>query len=123
MQNIKEEQESESSVTSLRVRNIFSYPKKKSYDQPRQHIKSRDITLPTKVHLVKAVVFPVVIYECDSWTIKKTERQRIDAQVFLPGETPWTEDPGGLQSVGSQKSWDMTEGTEHRTAHSIFGAE
>ena len=42
-------------------------------------LKSRDITLPTKVHLVKAMVFPVVIYGCESWTIKKAERQRIDA--------------------------------------------
>ena len=42
-------------------------------------LKSRDITLPTKVHLVKAMVFPVVIYGCASWTLKKGERQRIDA--------------------------------------------
>ena len=42
-------------------------------------LKSRDITLPKKVHLVKAMVFPVVMYECESWTIKKAERQRIDA--------------------------------------------
>ena len=42
-------------------------------------LKSRDITLPTKVHLVKAVVFPVVMYGCESWTIKKSECQRIDA--------------------------------------------
>ena len=42
-------------------------------------LKSRDITLPTKVHLVKAMVFPVVMYECESWTIKKAERQRTDA--------------------------------------------
>jgi len=42
-------------------------------------IKIRDITLPTKVHLVKAMVFPVVMYGCESWTIKKAERQRIDA--------------------------------------------
>ena len=42
-------------------------------------LKSRDITLPTKVHLVKAMVFPVVIYGCESWTIKKAEHQRIDA--------------------------------------------
>ena len=42
-------------------------------------LKSRDITLPTNVHLVKAVVFPVVMYGCESWTIKKAERQRIDA--------------------------------------------
>ena len=42
-------------------------------------LKSRDITLPTKVHLVKAMVFPVVMYGCESWTIKKAERRRIDA--------------------------------------------
>ena len=42
-------------------------------------LKSRDITLPAKVHLVKAVVFPVVMYECESWTIKKAEHRRIDA--------------------------------------------
>ena len=42
-------------------------------------LKIRDITLPTKVHLVKAIVFPVVRYGCESWTIKKTEHQRIDA--------------------------------------------
>jgi len=42
-------------------------------------LKSRDITLPTKVHLVKATVFPLVMYGCDSWTIKKAERRRIDA--------------------------------------------
>ena len=42
-------------------------------------LKSRDFTLPTKVHLVKAVVFPVVMYGCESWTIKKAERRRIDA--------------------------------------------
>ena len=42
-------------------------------------VKSRDITWPTKVHLVKAMVFPVVMYGCESWTVKKAERQRIDA--------------------------------------------
>ena len=42
-------------------------------------LKSRDITLPTKVHLVKPMVFPVVMYGCESWTVKKAERQRIDA--------------------------------------------
>ena len=41
--------------------------------------KSRDITLPTKIRLVKAIVFPVVMYGCESWTVKKAERQRIDA--------------------------------------------
>ena len=42
-------------------------------------LKSRDMTLPTKVHLVKAMVFPVVMYGCENWTIKKAERSRIDA--------------------------------------------
>ena len=42
-------------------------------------LKSRDITFPTKVHLVKAMVFPVVTYGCESWTVKKAERQIIDA--------------------------------------------
>ena len=42
-------------------------------------LKSRDITLPTKVLLIKAMVFPIVIYECESWTVKKAEHQRIDA--------------------------------------------
>ena len=51
-------------------------PWKKSYDSV---LKSRDITLPTKVHLVKAMVFPVVMYGCESWTIKKAEHWRIDA--------------------------------------------
>ena len=53
---------------------------KKSYDQPRQHIKKiRDITLPIKVHLVKAMLFPVVMYGCESWTIKRAEHRRTDA--------------------------------------------
>ena len=56
--------------------------------------KSRDITLPTKVHLVKAMVFPVVMYGCESWTVKKAECRRIDAfepwcwRRFL--RVPWT---------------------------------
>ena len=57
-------------------------PWKKSYDQLRQHIKKLRIKcyfVPTKVHLVKAVVFPVVMYGCGSWTLKKAESQRIDA--------------------------------------------
>ena len=48
--------------------------------------KSRDITLPTKVRLVKAMVFPVVMYGCESWTVKKAERQRIDAFELVVGE-------------------------------------
>ena len=56
--------------------------------------KSRDITLPTKVHLVKAMVFPVVMYGCKSWTIKRAERRRIDAfELWCWGRLlriPWT---------------------------------
>ena len=57
-------------------------------------LKSRDITLPTKIHLVKAMIFPVVMYECESWTVKKAERGRIDAfelwcwRILL--RVPWT---------------------------------
>ena len=47
---------------------------KESYDQPRWHIKKQSIILTTKVRLVKAMVFPVVMYGCESWTVKKTER-------------------------------------------------
>ena len=57
-------------------------------------LKSKDITLPTMVHLVKAMVFPVVVCGCDSWTIKKTESQRTDAFKFLCWRrllrVPWT---------------------------------
>ena len=54
-------------------------PWKKSYDQPRQHIKKQRHYFTNKVHLVKALVFPVVMCGCESWTIKKAEHQRIDA--------------------------------------------
>ena len=69
-------------------------PWKESYDQLDSILKSRDITLPTKVCLVKAMIFPVVMYGCESWTIKKAEHQRIDAfelwcwRRFL--RVPWT---------------------------------
>ena len=64
--------------------------------------KSRDITLPTKVHLVKAMVFPLAMYGCESWTVKKAERRRIDAfelwcwRRLLRG--PWTA-RGSNQSI------------------------
>ena len=57
-------------------------------------LKSRDITLPTKVHLVKAMVFPVIMYGCESWTIKKAEHRRTDAFELCCWErllrVPWT---------------------------------
>ena len=51
----------------------------KAMTNPESILKSRDITLPTKVHLVKAMVFPVVMYECEIWTVKKAECPRVDA--------------------------------------------
>ena len=69
-------------------------PWKKSYDQLDSIFKSRDITLSTEVHLVKAMVFPVVLYGCESWTVKIAEHRRIDAfelwswRRFL--RVPWT---------------------------------
>ena len=65
-------------------------------------LKSKDITLPAKVYLVKAMVFPVVMYECDSWTTKKAERQRIDALELWCWKrllrVPWTA-RGSNQSI------------------------
>ena len=52
-------------------------PWQESYDRPRQHIKSRDITFSAKVHLVKAMVFRVVMYGCESWIIKKPNTEEL----------------------------------------------
>ena len=57
-------------------------PWKKSYEQPREHIKNQRHYFTNKVHLVKAMVFPVVMYGCEIYTIKKADRQRIDAFVW-----------------------------------------
>ena len=71
-----------------------AYSLEESYDQLRSILKSRDVTVLTKVCLVKAMVFPVVIYGCESWTVKKAEHRRIDA--FDLGcwrrllKVPWT---------------------------------
>ena len=54
-------------------------PRRKVMTNPDSILKSRDITLPIKVHIVKAMVFPVVLYGCESWTMKKPEHRRIDA--------------------------------------------
>ena len=68
-------------------------PWKESYDQPRQHIKKQRHYFANKVRLVKAMVFPVVMYGCDSWTIKKAECLRIDAKLWCQRRlfiVPWT---------------------------------
>ena len=73
---------------------IYLFPWKKSYDQSTEHIKKQRHYLPTKVRLVKAMVFPVVMYGCESWTINKAECQRIDASELWCWRrllrVPWT---------------------------------
>ena len=70
-------------------------------------LKSRDITLPIKVHLVKAMVFPVVIYGCESWTVKKAKRRRIDAFELLEKTLESPLDCKEIQPVHSKgdQSW------------------
>ena len=70
-------------------------------------LKSRDITLPTKVRLVKAMVFPMVMYGCESWTIKKAEHQRIDAFELWCWRVPWTvwrSNQSNLKEIGPEYS-------------------
>ena len=81
-------------IVAMKLKNT---PWKESYDQPITNLdsilKSRDITLSTKVRLVKAMVFPVVMYGCESWTIKKAEHRRIDVFELWY----WRREPLGLQ--------------------------
>ena len=65
-------------IAAMKLKDAFSV-EKKLMTNLNSILKNRDIILPTKVHLVKAMVFPVVMYGCESWTIKKAEHQRIDA--------------------------------------------
>ena len=64
-------------IVAMKLKDAYSL--EGSYDQPRQHIKKQRYYFVNKVHLVKAMVFPVVMYGCKSWTVKKAERRRIDA--------------------------------------------
>ena len=79
-------------ISDMKLKDAYSL--EESYDQLRSILKSRDVTVLTKVCLVKAMVFPVVIYGCESWTVKKAEHRRIDA--FDLGcwrrllKVPWT---------------------------------
>ena len=77
-------------------------------------LKSRDITLPTKVRLVKAMVFPVVMYGCESWTIKKAERQRTDAFEALEKTLGSPLDCEEIQPVHPKgdHSWVLIGGTD-----------
>ena len=85
-------------------------------------LKSRDITLPTKVHLVKAIVFPAVMYGCESWTIKKAEHRRIDAFELWCWRrlltVPWTA-RRSIHSEGDQ-SWVFFGKTDAEAETPIF---
>ena len=86
--------------------------------------KSRDITLPTKVRLVKAMVFPVVMYGCESWTVKKAECRRIDAFELWCWRrllrVPWTARRSN-QSILKEISWISLEGMMLKLKLQYFG--
>ena len=83
-------------------------------------LKSRDITLPTKVHLVKAMVFPVVMYGCESWTIKKGECQRIDAFELWCWRSPLDcKEIRPVHSKGDQ-SWVLFGRTDAKAETPVF---
>ena len=66
-------------IAAMKLKDTYLLLERKVMTYLDSIFKSRDITLPTKVHLVKAMVFPVVMYGCESWTVKKAECRRIDA--------------------------------------------
>ena len=86
-------------------------------------LKSRNITLPTKVRLVKAMVFPVVMYGCESWTVKKAEHQRIDAFELWCWRrllrVPWTKEIQPVHPNGDQ-SWVFIGGTDAKAETPIL---
>ena len=88
-------------------------------------LKSRDITLPTKVRLVKATVFPVVMYGCESWTIRKAESRRIDAFELWCWRrllrVPWT-DCKEIQPVHSERDqpWDFFGRNDAKAETPVF---
>src|SRR5574342_469866 len=88
-------------------------------------VKSRDIILPTKVHLVKAMVFPVVIYRCESWTIKKAECRRIDAFELWCWRrllrVPWTARRSNQSILKEISPWCSLEGTMLKLKLQYFG--
>ena len=100
-------------------------PWKESYNQPRQHIKKQRHYFPNKVHLVKGMVFPVVMYGCESWTIKKAEHRRIYAFELWC----WRRllrvplDCKGIQPVHPKgdQSWVFIGGTDVEAETPIFG--
>ena len=88
-------------------------------------LKSRDITLPTKVHLVKAMIFPVVMYGCESWTIKKSKHQRIDAFELWCWRrllrVPWTAGRANQSNLKEISSKFSLEGLMLKLNFQYFG--
>jgi len=88
-------------------------------------LKSRDITLPTKVHLVKAMVFPVFMYGCESWTVKKAECQRIDAFELWCWRrllrVPWTAKRSKQSILKEISPWCSLEGLMLKLKFQYFG--
>ena len=87
-------------------------------------LKSRDITLPKKIHLVKAMVFPVVMHGCESWTVKKAERQRIDAFELWCWRrllrVPWTARRSKPVHSKGDQSWVFIGRTDNEAETPIF---
>ena len=75
-------------TAAVKLKDAYLLLRRKAMTNVDSTLKSRDITFPTNVLLVKAMVFPVVMYRCESWTIKKAERQRIDAFELRTLEGP-----------------------------------
>ena len=88
-------------------------------------LKSRDITLPTKIHLVKAVIFPVVMYGCESWTIKKAEHRKIDAFELWCWRrllrAPWTARRSNESILKAISSEYLVEGLMPKLKLQYFG--
>ena len=88
-------------------------------------LKSRDITLPTKVHLVKAMVFPVFMYGCESWTVKKAEHRRIDAFELWCWRrllrVPWTASRSNQSILKEIGPWCSLEGMMLKLTFQYFG--
>ena len=82
-------------------------------------LKKQDVTLPTKIHIVKAIVFPVVMYRCESWTIKKAEHQRIDASElwFLEKTLESPLDCKEIQPVHSEGDQPDRKSTRLNSSH------
>ena len=100
-------------------------PWKKNSGQPRQHIKKHRHYFATKIHLVKAMVFPVVMYGCESWTIKKVECQRIDAFELWCWRrllrVPWTARRSNQSILKEISPWYSLEGLMLKLKLQYFG--